>query len=387
MGKSWDRFDIERMEQERKKYEKGHKASYNHKSMAAGKYSLSLSASRQFQEWTQMWGEHVYRVLKPGAYLVAFASPRTYHRMVCGLEDAGFEIRDHIFWVFASGFPKSSNQKGEWAGWGSALKPAHEPIVIARKPLIGSIPENLARYGTGAMNIDACRIQGEPWSWGSQPVLNNANFTPGITGRDRYAENIEGGDKGRWPANLIHDGSEEVLKCFPDAPGQMAAITGNEPTQNGFSGPTAYSGFRGRISTPEPRQELDKSAARFFYCAKTSRTDRNEGCEDLPVGDLNWSSGDENPGSFQSENTDRTSPNNHPTVKPTPLMRYLTKLVTRKGGHVLDPFCGSGSTGKAALLEHMNFTGIDMDPHHITISGARCRWALKNRDNQTNLFT
>lgn len=173
--------------------------------------------------------QQAYRVLKPGGYLISFGGARTYHRMVVAIEDAGFEIRDQIFWVFGSGFPKSSNQKGEWEGWGSGLKPAHEPICVARKPLTGTIPENLAQYGTGAMNINACRIEGEPWRYGNQPKLNGARYQPGqLTPLERHAENIEGGHEGRWPANVIHDGSDEVTRYFPDAPGQMADVKGTE---------------------------------------------------------------------------------------------------------------------------------------------------------------
>ena len=189
---------------------------------------------RQFQSWTQMWAEHVYRVLKPGGHLLVFASPRTYHRMVCGIEEAGFEIRDQIFWVFASGFPKSHNLENEFDGWGTALKPAHEPILVARKPLIGTVKQNMDQYGTGAVNIKDSLIPGEPWFYGNQPKLNGARYTPGqLTPLERHAENITGGEQGRWPANLImsfpedryelkNDVSEsdklELLKFFSENP-------------------------------------------------------------------------------------------------------------------------------------------------------------------------
>ena len=173
-----------------------------------------------------------------------------------------------------------------------------------------------------------------------------------------------------------------VLSSFPAAPGQMAAVGpehGEKPSINTY-------GDYGPRNLFTPRQELDNSAARFFYCAKTSRADRNEGCEKLEDKPLHWSNGTYNPGSFQSDGTKKSSPNNHPTVKPTALMRYLIKLVTQKGGHVLDPFNGSGSTGKAAMLEHMLYTGIDMDQHNISISEARIKYAINNRDNQMDLF-
>jgi len=329
------------------------------------------------EQWRQ-----VYRVLRPGAFLLAFGGPRTYHRMVCAIEDAGFEIRDQIFWVFASGFPKSHNLDGEFAGWGSALKPAHEPIVVARKPLAGTILQNMQQHGTGAINIDGCRVEGEPWVYGNQPKLNGERYQPGqITPKERHAENVKGGENGRWPANVIHDGSPEVRAQFPEALGQQAT-TG--PEHGDRATVNCYGNYGSRPHS-EPRKELDKSAARFFYCAKTSRTDRNEGCQDLEDMPIIWSSGDTNPGSFQSEGTKKSSPNNHPTVKPTELMRYLCRLVTIPGGHILDPFCGSGSTGKAAILEHMLFTGIEMDAHNVAIAEARIQFALRTRDNQIAL--
>ena len=391
MGKAWDSFDIEKNGKKRdsssvgeKRLAAGRLTTGFGNSIEARKYNTELTAMRQFQSWTQMWAEHVYRVLKPGAYLIVFASPRTYHRMVCGLEDAGFEIRDQIFWIFASGFPKSSNQKGDWEGWGSSLKPAHEPICVARKPLAGTIPENLAKYGTGAINIKASMVPGGgPWLYGNQPKLNGARYQPGqLTPLERHAENVIGGDNGRWPANLIHDGSEEVIALFPESAGQQGQVG----PDNGDKKSINCYGDYGPRSLQIPREESELSAARFFYAAKTSRLDRNEGCEKLLTKPLLWSSGTKNPGSFQSEGTDKSSKNNHPTVKPTTLMRYLNKLVTRPGGHILDPFCGSGSTGKAALLDHYQFTGIDQDENHIVIANARCEFALRNRSNQIGLF-
>jgi len=394
MGKEWDTFKSE-YKIDNWDYSSDPKIG---RAQVAGKYDQSIEANRKFQQWFYERALDIYRVLKPGGYFISFCSPRTYHRMVCGIEDAGFEIRDQIFWVFASGFPKSSNQHGDWEGWGTALKPAHEPILVARKPLIGTVPQNLTEFGTGAMNINACRIPGEPWFYGNQPKLNGARYQPGqLTPTERHAENIHGGQDGRWPANLIHDGSDEVKALFPESKGQQGDLMNHSKDRespNGIFGKMSAarnfeargdSGSAARFFKSCQFDEEDIEFARMYYCAKTSRTDRNEGCEHLESGPLNWSSGDQNPGSFQSEGTDRSSPNNHPTVKPTDLMRYLIKLVTRPGGHVLDPFCGSGSTGKAAMLERMIFTGIDMDPHNIEISEARIRWAQKNRSNQTSL--
>lgn len=317
------------------------------------------------------------RVLKPGGYLLAFSGTRTYHRMACAIEDAGFEIRDQIGWAFGSGFPKSHN--GEWGG--TALKPAWEPICMARKPLIGTVEQNWREYGTGALNIDGCRIDG-----GERPLVKSdrrdgANGTYG----DGLGGSMAAGNTtiGRWPANLIHDGSDEVLATFPQAPGQLAAVSSRAPsdkTSNVYghmrregevSADSDNKGVVGFKMKPGARRGDTGSAARFFYCAKASRLDRNDGCEHMERKPLNWSSGTQNPGSFQAEGTDRTSPNHHPTVKPTDLMRYLCRLVTPKGGLVLDPFMGSGSTGRGAVLEGFRFVGIELDAEYLAIARAR----------------
>lgn len=392
MGKAWDSFDIEKNGANRDSYPVGEKRLASGRTSAgfgnsieAGKYKSDLIAMRQFQSWTTQWAEHVYRVLKPGAYLLVFASPRTYHRMVCGIEDAGFEIRDTIMWVFASGFPKSSNQSGDWKGWGSALKPAYEPILVARKPLPGTIPQNLAQHGTGAINIDACRIDGGgPWLYGNQPKLNGARYQPGqLTPLERHAENIEGGHNGRWPANLIHDGSEEVIALFPESKGQQGQVGPEHGPKKSVNTFADY----GPRDTCTPRFDTG-SAARFFYCAKTSPLDRNEGLDHL----------DDKSGGMVSNTSGqhitrrdvgykpKLLKNNHPTVKPTDLMRYLCRLVTRPDGKILDPFAGSGSTGKAAIFEKMLPTLIDMDAQWAPVQAGRCEFAIHNRSNQTDLF-
>lgn len=294
----------------------------------------------------------VLRVLKPGGHVLAFGGTRTYHRLACAIEDAGFEIRDQIGWLYGSGFPKSHNQSGEWEGWGTALKPAWEPIVVARKWLDGTVAGNLASWGVGALNIDGCRVGDEP---------------------------------GRWPANIIHDGSAEIIEAFPNAPGQIADASTNadaQKTQNVYGAmrrgrgdeASANSDNEGDVGfkmKPGARR-LDKgSAARFFYCAKASRADRNHGLEGFEAKPLHWSSGDANPGSFQSANTDKSAKNNHPTVKPTELMRYLCRLVTPPGGTVLDPFMGSGSTGRGAVMEGFSFIGCELDADYTAIARAR----------------
>ena len=313
-----------------------------------------------------VWAECL-RVLKPGGYLLAFSGTRTQHRMVCAIEDAGFEIRDQIGWAYGSGFPKSHN--GEWGG--TALKPAWEPICMARKPLIGTVEANWREYGTGALNIDACRV-----------AVTDAAYTRNMSGDrghdgtrsadDTGATNMRpGGGKaadGRWPANLIHDGSDEVVAAFPSEAGAQAPVT----VRNGDKFRGTYGAFKGnRDEQGSTFQGDNGSAARFFYCAKADRADRNEGLHGMPTKDLNWSSGTQSPGTFQSANTNRAVQNHHPTVKPTDLMRYLCRLVTPKGGVVLDPFMGSGSTLKAAELEGFSAIGIELSAEYIEIARRR----------------
>lgn len=301
---------------------------------------------RAFQTWAEAIFVECLRVLKPGGHLLAFGGSRTYHRMACAVEDAGFEVRDQIMWVYGSGFPKSHN--GEWGG--TALKPAHEPIVLARKPLIGTVEANWRAHGTGALNIDGCRIEAVDKT--PAPVGKFVGSTIGSNGhsgiRDGRSDAL-----GRWPANLIHDGSEEVLAAFPQAKGQQGALTGAEPSSKTAN---AFGDFPGRAPS-EPRGDIG-SAARFFYCAKASKADREEG-------------------------------NNHPTVKPTELMRYLVRLVTPPGGTVLDPFMGSGSTGKAALRDGFRFIGIEREQSYFSIALARLSVSNDNspaaNDNQPQI--
>jgi site-specific DNA-methyltransferase (adenine-specific) len=314
------------------------------------------------------WAE-MLRILKPGGHLLSFGGSRTYHRMACAVEDAGFEIRDQIMWVYGSGFPKSHN--GDWGG--TALKPAHEPIVMARKPLIGTVEKNWKEHGTGALNIDGCRVEG-----GERPLvtsdrrLENNTYSAGLGGSQYQGVT----NAGRWPANLIHDGSDEVLAAFPQAPGQQADVSGTAPsakTSNVYGAmkrvgePSLDSDNEGAVGfkmKPGARRLDAGSAARFFYCAKAGRKDRNEGLAD-PGPQFKHGTTLRN-----VENAD-TKGNNHPTVKPTDLMAYLCRLVTPPGGVVLDPFMGSGSTGKAAVREGFRFIGCDMQAEYVEIARAR----------------
>jgi site-specific DNA-methyltransferase (adenine-specific) len=273
------------------------------------------------------WVE-VLRVLKPGGHLIAFSGTRTYHRLACAIEDAGFEMRDMIAWLYGSGFPKSHNVREDgWEGWGTALKPALEPIVLARKPLAGTVAANVLTHGTGALNIDASRIDApNGLSGGGQN--NTVAFRTSPTGdHARSAEH----PKGRWPANVIHDGSEEVISAFPDGGGNDKRV-GVDPGRRpgGFAGVGASSGS----TVPNGALYGDAgTAARFFYSAKADAADR---CG-----------------------------SKHPTVKPIDLMAYLCRLVTRPGGVVLDPFAGSGTTGMACLREGFDCILIEREAQYV----------------------
>lgn len=319
----------------------------------------------------EVWTECL-RVLKPGGHLLTFGGARTYHRLAVNVEDAGFEIRDQIMWVYGSGFPKSMNlakQPGceHLEGWGTALKPAHEPILMARKPLDGTVAGNVLTHGTGALNIDDCRVGSEDMS----RQFDRTWIEDGSFGNGKRASHGKTVKPGRWPANLIHDGSDEVLVAFPDAKGQQGKSEDRQRTQVNCYGAASDNGKQ-----YAPRIEGNKSAARFFYCAKTSKKDREEGLDDFVdlsagavTGRQDGSVGLNSP----RAGAGRTSgaKNHHPTVKPTELMAYLCRLITPPSGVVLDPFMGSGSTGKAATAEGFQFIGIEMDPEYLRIAQAR----------------
>lgn len=360
----------------------------------------------------KMWDEAL-RVLKPGGHLLAFSGSRTYHRMAVAIEDAGFEIRDQIMWVYGSGFPKSmdvskaidkqagaereviktgfaygisvgqqeqgyrpsdyeskqlsnipiTDKAKQWAGWGTALKPAHEPIVLARKPLIGTVATNVIIHGTGALNIDGSRVGNDGGTFkASKPEgTSNGIYGEGING----TVDIGKLNAGRWPANFIHDGSDEVVELFPDT--KTGSI---KPHIN-----DAKTEYRQHHSGQITGSHLGDSgsAARFFYCAKASKKDRNEGLDGF-VEKRPDDRSETGMGTFTEKGVAKQS-NHHPTVKPTELMRYLVRLVTPPEGTVLDPFMGSGSTGKAAVLESFNFIGIDQSADYLQIATARIKHA------------
>lgn len=455
-------------------------------------------------------GEHFWRealrVAKPGAHLLAFGGSRTVHRLAVAIEDAGWEIRDTIMWLYGSGFPKSkdaskaidgmdateeqerrrlqftewirstgltakqidkatgTNMGGHyttpasqpaimtrehleavrhlldyvpdwverecdirsiesknmadreviaertmvqgggsslqirmgdrreveanitapatpdairWAGWGTALKPAHEPIIVARKPLQGTVAANVVKWGTGAINVDGCRV-------GSAADMNPSDFDDSRRSAPKFSGTFNGGKDGqyragtgevpagRWPANVVHDGSEEVLMLFPNTGSSWRADKGNKRKGWHFEAP----------DTGGPRGSHDTgSAARFFYCAKASKADRDEGLEGFEAKQRggNRPNSKDDTGKFPDHDHRIMGGNHHPTVKPTSLMRWLVRLVTPPGGVILDPFTGSGSTGKAAMLEGFRFIGIEQDAEYVEIARARIAFAVADK--------
>ena len=386
----------------------------------------------------EVWKEAM-RVLKPGGHILVACGTRTQHRMAVNIEDAGFEIRDIVAWVYGSGFPKSLNigkavdklqgnerevigkktggaydsktnlgynefqdkhirkikkydfdkiTKGNspYEGWGTALKPAMELWTLARKPLSEkTIAETVLKWGTGGINIDGSRV-------GTEKRLNSG----GRTGKNPYQSednnlngenNIKTEVTGRFPANLIHDGSDEVVGLFPETSKGWAKATEGKAKGKG-------SMFKQGGVNPNRYDMGGKTAARFFYCAKASKKERNEGCEGLEEKELNDSKNKGNlmgsewiidprhkDGGYNSAVRKPTA-NHHPTVKPIKLMQYLARLITPKGGTVLDPYMGSGTTGIACKKEGFEFIGIELDKDYFEIAKAR----IEKLEHQHELF-
>jgi site-specific DNA-methyltransferase (adenine-specific) len=312
----------------------------------------------------------VFRVLKPGAFLCAFGGTRTYHRIACAIEDAGFEIRDCLSWLYGTGFPKSLNV-GD--GRGTALKPAWEPIILARKPLIGTVAANVSEHGTGALNIDACRI-GLGLDKTPAPT-RRGNSTPWFT--TAAAQRLGGDDTvGRWPANVLLD--EEAARLLDEQSGTLTSGTKSPHHARNAPrlGKNAYGSDPG---TPVPREWTGDSggASRFFYCAKASASEREAGCDALPAksaGELTDREDGSDGLNSPRAGAGRTSTgrkNHHPTVKPIALMEWLVRLVTPPGGTVLDPFLGSGTTGIAALRQGFRFVGVELGEEYIELMRTR----------------
>lgn len=311
----------------------------------------------------EIWQEAL-RVLKPGGHLLSFGGTRTYHRMAVNIEDAGFEIRDQIQWLYGSGFPKSHNLKDEWQGWGTALKPANEPICLARKPLDKglTIAENGLKWGVGALNIDGSRIETvDKINSTTNQNIKGAAFKADNSNKNRdtvYHQH----NQGRWPANVIFD--EEAAQVLDEQSGiskSVANVRNNKPSEN-----FAMSGANlGHIS----KGHTDSGgASRFFYCAKASKSERNAGLEGMPVKQVYTEAS-------MTPNRDRRKQafkeNHHPTVKPIKLMEYLIKLITPPNGVVLDPFMGSGSTGVACKKLGFDFVGIELNNEYFEIAKKR----------------
>ena len=322
-----------------------------------------------------IWKECL-RVLKPGGHLLAFFGSRTYDMGTLAIRLAGFEIRDQIMWVYGSGFPKSLDVRKatgdeEWQGWGTALKPAHEPICVARKPLAGTVAANVLAHGTGGLNIDDCRIASDGEHKKAPMPTNKTRSVYGAQ-KGFTPANAEG----RWPANFVHDGSDEVLAAFPQTAAAKASmrgvgLTGSDDKVYGKGDPS--------FNTMRGINDSGGSAARYFYCAKASKADRNYGLSGeyhAPADLVNreeGSAGIDNPRAGAGRISGSKNP--HPTVKPIALMEWLVRLVTPPGGVVLDPFMGSGSTGIAAVKQRFKFVGVELSEEYFKVAQERIVFA------------
>lgn len=342
---------------------------------ATGVYARS-STGFMGQQWDggdvafrpETW-RRVYDVMKPGAHVVAFAATKGYHRMACAIEDAGFEIRDMLAWLYGTGFPKSHKMGEDLKGWGTAIKPAIEPIVFAQKPISeDSIAANMARWGVGAINIDACRVAteeelkagaGKLWSH----YRDNAGekYSPEQRGTlhefKRFPQNVPPNPQGRWPANVLHDGSDEVLEAFAEF-GERGAIApvgerGSDKFRNVFGA------FKGNGDNGATFQGDSGTAARFFYSSKATQGERIFECQECGRH------------SIGKPDCGHDKLRTHPTVKPISLMSWLVGLICPVGGLVLDPFAGTGTTAAAARAAGMQSMSIEADENHVRDIGVR----------------
>lgn len=330
----------------------------------------------------RIWRECL-RAMKPGAHGVIFGAPRMYHRLACQVEDAGFEVRDVLMWMFGSGFPKShdpskavgitsrdglardlpqSEEARRLLGLGTALKPAYEPILLVRKPLRGTVAENVLAYGTGCLNIGACRV-------GDEPITQHGRSGDGFGFSSAEAPGRAW--SGRWPANVVLD--EEAGALLDGQSGYAKdGVAVNRNRRERATSPVAYA--------PKNARGADVGfgggggASRFFYCAKASKAEREAGLEHLDTRTVTDGRAVTNDTAYQRGATERR--NTHPTVKPIALMRYLVRLIAPEGGTVFDPFTGSGSTGVACALEDVAFVGAELEAEYVKIANARVEHAL-----------
>lgn len=330
-------------------------------------------------EYNVDFWKQCFKVLKPGGYLLAFGGTRTFHRIACAIEDAGFEVRDTLMWLFGSGFPKSHNIT-EFKGYGTSLKPAYEPIIMARKPIENTVAENMLKYGVGGLNIDECRIESETITSHNAPKGTFAGGQPNRGSDTSSYKTYEG----RFPANVITDGSDEVKANMPNSKSNGGNLSTYDfkDSEKGNLSFGQNNKILQRLETDYVAPNDEGSACRYYYCAKASKKDRDEGLEDFEerqVSDGGVRKNTETARMFGGNSALRH--NSHPTVKPTELMQYLIRLVAPNGATILDPFCGSGSTGKAVMFENRErnknykFIGIELEKEYLPIIVARIKYA------------
>ncbi|WP_281711633.1 DNA-methyltransferase [Dermacoccus nishinomiyaensis] len=356
MGKEWDsgKSFVERKAAKRNTFD--HVGGNHNPTSSADAARTRRVESARFGAWCEQWVTECLRVLKPGGHLLAFGGTRTWHRLAVAVEDAGFEIRDNLAWLYGSGFPKSLNlvdESGERTGQGTALKPAFEPIVMARKPLAGTVAANVLEHGTGALNIDACRIAGDVPSV-PQPRYGVRDGITGFgSGEGRNGE-MSSAPGGRWPANVILD--ESQAEALDEQSGTLTSGSRKAGTHG-------LMGYMGADAAPMPEVVGDTGgASRFFYVAKAPKSER-------PV-------------------VDGVA---HPTVKPVSLMSWLVRLVTPPGGTVLEPFAGSGTTVEAAMREGFHVVAVEREADYLPLILARisrenARQAAEDANRAPSLF-
>jgi len=356
-----------------KRYSKENSAPPTSKSM--GGAFVRVSKGFMGKEWDggdiafrpETW-ELALKLLKPGGYILAFSASRNYHRMAVAIEDAGFEIRDQMMWLYGSGFPKSLNLGN---GWGTALKPAHEPIVMARKSLEGTNKQNMEKYGVGGINIDGCRIEGEV-----KHPPNNPDF------RDAAKQAMAKGGVDKLSFGQDRDAPIKRKTTNRKSRSKDGVWTDGNSGMKAEGSQFADADPKGRFPANVMHGGLETEWAKYFYCPKVSKAERNQGLEDFPIkkskgggGTSNdtWYEDDVNSASGKFGSEKAPSKNTHPTVKPQELMKYLCRMVTPKGGTVLDIFMGSGSTGMAAKDEGFDFIGIERDKEYFNIAEKRIK--------------